>query len=1249
MTARYKPLLDRDFLKRELYYEYLDFAQSAADGVLLERLGAWDERRRRGEREIEAGFIQRFFVETWGYRDAGGGTAEWTMQQQFPVPGAGVGGGVGAADLALGDFGRPDAVGQVLCEFKGVGADLDRPQRRKGDTRSPAQQALDYLRHARRPFFGTEPALPRFALVTDMNTFRLYWYDRAPERYLQFRISGGNLLDIADGATTMLSDNEEARFDRFLFATLFRPDMLLSSFGRTRIEQLIQRQGTREKKLEKDFYSEYRDYRLRLRDAIRLDPSTAAMSDGDVLRLAQKVLDRLIFVMFAEDMGMRVAFPPNLLRDVLKTESLHPFYDAQGTNIWRNMQSLFSLMDRGGALQGKRIHRFNGGLFEADPRIDALALPNMLFCTAEQGRNDPSIEAEKATLLYFAAAYNFAAEGDAKNSIGLYTLGHIFEQSIDDLEAEEAQAEGARIGKRKREGVYYTPEPIVRRVVEETVGPLLARWRAEAGWPDAGEPDAAAARAYWERLSRISVLDPACGSGAFLIVALRYLLAEFRTAHETLRALDPSVALRDEPQLIDDILCNNLHGIDINPTAVEIAQLSLWLHTARAERPLSQLAERVVAGNSLIGPEFNEWPGARDLPDAVRERVRSFDWRAAFPTVAARGGFDAVIGNPPYVKLQNLQRYRETVRYLKSGAAGYETTQTGNFDIFLPFIERGLAMLNGDGRLGYIAPNLWPKLDYGEALRKLVARGRHLERWLDFRSHQVFEGLSTYTAIQIFTRAPNEAIRVGFAPTGEMAKVDWRERGGRIPYEELAAAGAPWLFAPEPVRRLTERLAGECRKLGDRDVTRGIIVGIQTSADHIYHLERLGPGRYLHQPPTVNKVKPPAVEVAIEDAIMKPLVSGAEAKRFIDPATRTYLLFPYCVDETGARLWTPEEMAQQFPLAWAYLRSFEEELRKRDSGKNNDDERWFGYVYPKNLDKQETVKLLVPRLVSGLKLAMDPAQEFYCDNVDVGGVVPADPAELPFLAGILGSPTPNLLFKWGSKPFRGDYLSANKQFIAPLPVPHANDDERAAVAATAEALQRGYSRRAKVVVMLDDRLAATGRRPLPYEALLPKVRPIAEIERTKPRSMPPGDVRDWANARYKEQIDAELARVNSAIRLDSVLDAVLDEGELKLLVDEQPVARMFVAAEAADFLLAQWQVVALRFEPTGKEDGKRLIDRLRLIAFEADGPLRAQIVERQGELSALTAELRELERRLDDQTAALFRLTPEERALVRRG
>lgn len=1245
-AARYKPLLDRDFLKAELHYEYEDYCAADQDSEIRTRLEQWRKRELKRETQAEASFIQRFFVETWGYRDDGTGAERYHLHPKYPIAGAGAGGNRGEADLAIGMFGEGRTnTAQVVCEFKAIKSDLDKPQNRKGNTRSPVYQARDYLWNARRGLIGNEPVQPRFAIVTDMDEFRLYWWEGFPDRYLRFSIDRTDLFN----RFTLLDQGEEARFDRFLFWRLFRPDMLLSEAGRTHLERLIQKQGKAARKLEGDFYADYRAYREVLINNI-LPQRGEGMTKGGCVRLAQKLLDRLIFVMFAEDMGGRVGFPPGALQEELERQSRDQFLEPEGDEVWRRLKQIFRIMNTGGRLGETKIHEFNGGLFANDPALEALDLPNRLFVRFGQARNAVATAEHRHTLFYLAATYNFAREGDSNNSIGLYTLGHIFEQSIVELEKLEADVEErpslTEITKRKRDGVYYTPEWAVRRIIEEVIDPLFARWKAEAGWIEGVEPSRQAAQAYWERLQRIRIIDPACGSGAFLIVALRHLEREFAAAAEEARRTGALSEAPSEAKITEMILANNLHGVDINPASVEITKLSLWLHTALPNKPLSGLDDTIRCGNSLVDKRFYN---KRNILDAEeRDRINTFEWEGDF----ALGSFDAVIGNPPYVKLQNFKQvHADMADWLVHGSSGeapYKATRTGNFDLYLPFIEKGLSLLNEGGRMGYIAPNLWPTLEYGEGLRGLVHAGRHLEKWLDFRSFQVFEEATVYTAIQIFSKMPADAVRLAFAPDGDISRIDWSNDNHVLAYDEITSPLQSWLMAPAPVRSMIDRLGREAARLDNPDNTKAIFQGLVTSADHIYHLTRRGKNRYSYIPRQNGRKLAPVV-VEIEDAIMKPLVSGAEAKRFIEPHIRTHLLFPYHVDAVGARLLRPTEMEASFPKAWRYLRQFEAELRKRDSGKNDSDEKWFGYIYPKSLDKQEVPKLLVPRLVARLACFADDRGRYYCDNVDVGGVVPRRTEDIWLLAGVLNAPVTNTIFSWLTKPFRGDYKSANRQFIAPLPIPKLSRRDRAALSALAKGMQERNTRRVTLAADLEERLAATMRSNLPLERILPAVRSIGEIEDTAPKSVGASERKLWVDAQRDADEETALARINGLIHPASEVGVVLERGKLSFLVDEQELARLFVSDGEAALVEAQWRAVALDFEPGGSDDAKRLVDRLRRVATTADPAVAEQIIALGEELATLTAVLRDDEAQLHELTCLLFNLSDEERSLVERG
>ena len=1248
-SDRFKPLLDKDFLKSILHYEYLDYCTGDADHALRARLELWSSRELKRETQAERSFVQRFFVELWGYADDGTGAEQFELYPRFPIQGSGQGGNRGEADLAIGYFQSARAqIPQVICEFKGMNANLDAPQNRKGNRRSPVMQARDYLWHARRGLHAGAPVQPRFAIVTDMDEFRLYWSDSFPDHYLRFAITKKDLLN----PETLLDQGNEAKFDRFLFSRLFRPDMLLADAGRPQIERIIEKQGKQARKLEDDFYEDYRAYRQVLIDNIipqRADLPPEGLTRGGAVRLAQKLLDRLIFVMFAEDMGQRVGFPPNELETQLRRLSEDNLLEPNGFEAWSRIKLIFHRMDVGGRLGQTTIHNFNGGLFATDETLDALELPNRLFVRFGQGRNEATIAQHKDTLFYLAATYNYASEGDARNSIGLYTLGHIFEQSIVELEALEADADDrpslTEITERKRNGVYYTPEWVVTRIVEEVLDPIFARWKRESLWPDEGEPDADAALAYWERLRTIKVVDPACGSGAFLIVALRHLRRELTLAAETAYALG-AITQRgtiSEHALTRHILRNNLFGVDINPSSVEITKLSLWLHTAQADEPLSSLDRTIQVGNSLVDTSFY----TRDdlYSDEEKDRFQAFDWGGDF----ALGSFDAVIGNPPYVKLQHFkQPYPEIADWLQN-AAHFRSTKTGNFDLYLPFIERGLQLLNAGGRMGYIAPNLWPTLEYGEGLRRLVHEGGHLEKWLDFRSFQVFEDVTVYTAIQIYTKSAQAGVRMAFARDGDISRIDWSDRDSFVPYSEITPAAEPWLIAPRPVRQMISRLEGEADRLDEFEGTDRIAVGVQATRNHIYHLRRVGRDQYLRTPEKPRgQPRPPAELVELEDRVLKPLIDADGARRFIQPSTETFLLFPYDVSAGQVSLIQSSDFQHRFPKAWAYLRRFESELREINNTADGEED-WYRYTYPKNLYIEGSPKVLVAQTVPELRLTFDEEGIFLTDNVRVNSILTREGFGF-YILGMMNSLSMNYIFTWSGKPKANDFFEANKQFIAPLPIPNADRRSRQALSELARRLQTNHTARVRLKSGLIDRLTSVATTTWPMERVLPDVRSIEELEQHVPRSVPQADRKAWIDDRRALDEEASLDRIDGLIRADSAADVTDDgAGRIGFRIDEQEIARVFVDHNEVPLVVSQWRATALDFDPSGRSPAAKIVNRLRRIVLSAPPAVATQLLTLGEQLSELSGTIAADERTLHEITARLFNLSDEEERLVLAG
>lgn len=1274
----HQPLLSNAYLRSVWSTDYEAFRGSAESAALHERLRRWAAKDWQKESSADGTFVDVFFKQTWGYGASGEGPASegYTLYPEFPVPNAGQGGGTGEADLALGCFGQAHLAPtpQVLGEFKDTKSGLDKAQRRN-NRRTPVEQCFDYLKESRRGLFSA--VLPTWALVTDMNEFRLYaWGNKAEHQRFVISPTAG------DSATALTDDSDAADLQRFLFSRVFHADWLLSTSGRSPLERLLGEQATHEKALESAFYEKYHAYRQLLFAELRLaNPAYAERGRlRRLLAITQRLLDRFIFVLYCEDMGGMLNFPRNALRDLLIESAASRFYREDGQQAWSAVRSLFDTMRDGGHLGPNPIHRFNGGLFAADPEIDALCIPNRVFCLQNQGSSPARLVSTPKTLLFFSAEYNFGTSEDgAGKTLTLRAMGRIFEQSITDLEVMEARAEGrvslSEITKRRRDGVYYTPEWVTKYIVEETIGARLAEIRSSLGFDrfdgvsaeeiaqhrlDARRSPVVrdyerALHAFSAQLNALKVVDPACGSGAFLIQAFRFLYDQRQRVAAELERVTGNPGLFDTHATMRAVLSNNLYGVDINPESVEITRLALWLHTALPDRPLTSLDENIRCGNSLVGTDFTRQLGLapQGVDESSRERVNPFDWPERFPSVFAgeKPGFDCVIGNPPYVKLQHFRRVQElTARYLLSakaehGSPLYQSTQTGNFDLYLPFIEKGIGLLNEDGKLGYIAPNLWMVNEYGEGLRGYVKRTRSLDRWIDFKSYQVFDEATTYTALQFFTAGRSPSVRVSFAPRGpeDIAALRWSGETASIALDELPDQRA-WELMPAADRALRERLRGSCRTLEEHSDQ--IFQGLITSADSIYHLHRLGPGHYVYKP----KGQASRVEVEIEDAIMRPLISGKEAARYQEPRTDTWILFPYAMHDGRTKLIEPSRMQQAFPKAWSYLAGFEDALRARE-GRKFDDESWYRFGRSQNLDKQHLPKLLVPRIVLRLFAALDSSGSCCLDNVDVNGILVHDEVDALYLFGLLNANVTNFIWRRSAKPFQNDYRAANKQFIAPLPIPHADEAQKRVVGAKARALEDLHTRRAGAMGRLDKRLGSLQCEDDTRDEawLWAEVKPPGTLKAEAPSQCARRQRTAWAKAERARRLAVHLDGLDVLLQAGADLAVTCEDGELVLLVSGVAALGTYLAPQDAAFVAAQWRQKARRIRVTEKFDGKKLVRQLLTLRRTENAALRQQVVELDGDIRVLDGEIESAEGEMNALVYELYGLTEAEIALVQAG
>jgi hypothetical protein len=1057
-----------------------------------------------------------------------------------------------------------------------------------------------------------------------------------------------------------------------------------SNIGPPPPERLSSQQCSNQRTLELDFYQNYQAYRLHLFEVLgRSNPQLSEQGRLESLvGLTQTLLDRFLFVLYCQEMGAPMGLSPCFLRDLLVDLAGSKDYDAAGGQAWDRMREFFALMGEGGSLGADRIESFSGDLFAENPELDGLRIPNSVFCSRAQAESATCLLASPQTLLFFSAKYRYGVSDDGSGkTLTLTALGRIFEQSLVDLEILEARAAGrpslSAMTRRKRNGIFYTPEWVTRTLIEQTLGERLAEIREELGFErigwitdaqiaeyrqdglQASEVQAylGALHTYSERLNALKVLDPACGAGAFLLEALQFLCEQRRWVASELERVTGRTGLFDAHEAMDAALAHNLYGVDIHAEAVEFTRLVLRLCILHSDRPLSAPAPHLRCGNALVSTDFSEQLGRRpgEFTSQQLDCVHPFDWHRAFPEVFDREspGFDCVIGNPPFVKLQNFRHVMEGVsEYLRSakkadGSPLYASTQSGHFDLYLPFIERGVSLLSGEGKLGYIAPGRWLLSAYGAGLRRFVKQSRSLDRWIDFKSYQVFEHATTYTALQFFSGKKTDRVRCSFAPQGpeDVAAVNWAEPSAAIEIDGLEADRA-WVLMPETEAQLWDKIRAASTPL--EDACAHISVGVQTSADRIYHLEKLGPGRYRSR--ADGRAHP--VDIQIEDAIMRPLVSGREARRYQCPQTDIYILFPYRISGDRAELIPDAVMGRQYPNAWCYLRSHEEALRQRERGKMDQDHKWWGYNYPKNLARQHLVKLMVPRLVYRLFASLDEEGDSCLDNVDVNGVFMREASDAPFLLALMNAPVMNWVWRRISKPFQHDYRSANKQFIAPLPVPPATPEQRAELGVRARRLQALHSRRRDVMALLDQQLASSqctdDHRQESW--LWEEVKSVEALKSEAPSELGARRKTAWAKVERARRLGEQLDGLDLMLRAGARLSVDYAEGELRLLIDHVPaIEGVAVDADEADFIRVQWRHAMRTCRVSEKFNGRALL-RALLKLRSADHPsVRERVTEIDADLAELEAALAMAEREMNERVYSLHGLSEAEVCLVEAG
>ena len=637
------------------------------------------------EEEFQGEFLNDIFSLILGAVNKSSGNDEWNLQRESKtkIDGQKADGVIGFFDVN----GKDDV--RAVIELKGPTISLDQRQKRSGDTRTPVEQAFNYA-----PKYGKNC---QWVIVSNYKEIRLYRSNDMTE-YEVFFLE--NLKD-------------DLEFQKFIYILSFEA-LVGTANKKAKALELSEEYQKNQIEIEKKFYNEYKNIRLHIFENMKENnPET---DENTLLEKVQKLLDRFLFICFCEDKGL---LEKDFFNTILKKgKDFGSIFDI--FKVFCNWINLGNPKEN--------ISHFNGGLFKNDDVLNSLNIDDKVFEELKK-----------------------ISDYDFDSDLNVNILGHIFEQSISDIEELKKSISGEEFdqkkSKRKKDGIFYTPQYITKYIVENSIKNWLDDKRKELGeddLPKLNEKDYIFDIAkknytknyrkhiefwqqYREAVRNIKIIDPACGSGAFLITAFEFLLNYNKYLDDKIFDLVGTSDLFSDRT--KEILQNNIFGVDLNKESVEITKLSLWLKTADKNKTLASLENNIKCGNSLI-----------DDPEIAGNLA--FNWEKEFPEIFANGGFDIVVGNPPYVK--------EDIGKNAFNGLHQHLCYQGKMDLWYFFGWLALTISKKESAyISFIAPNNWITNDGASKFRNKINDCATIFEYIDFNNFMIFEEAQIQTMIYI--------------------------------------------------------------------------------------------------------------------------------------------------------------------------------------------------------------------------------------------------------------------------------------------------------------------------------------------------------------------------------------------------------------------------------------------------------------------------------------------------------------------
>jgi len=584
-------------------------------------------------------------------------------------------------------------------------------------------------------------------------------------------------------------------------------------------------------------------------------------------------------------------------------------------------------------------------------------------------------------------------------------------------------------------GVIPTPKMIAKEIVNKTLAPLVASKSVND-------------------LFQLKIADICCGSGTFLISVYDFLLQNIteklndehiKNDERTCRLPDGTIALTLKGKR--DILTNNIYGVDVNPYAVEVTYFSLLLKlleeenacsidhflTQYSKKVLPDLSNNIKCGNSLIDDKFYVFrPDAID-DDELLLKVKPFNWYEEFPFLNETKGFDAIVGNPPYVRIQNLVQFMpEEIKYYQSTVSEYSVAKKETIDKYYVFIQRAITLLNSSGFLGYIIPHKFFVLKGGKSLRRFIIEHSFMHKIIHFGVAQAFPGRSNYTAILIIQN--NMTNTFEFKAIDKITPDLLASDNDFTQYDTTYLSSDPWIFTSKETARVFSKMRGDRTK--PLKSFAAIAVGLQTSSDNIYVFEpEMETDNTFVFSKNGNKWE-------IEKQVSLPCIYKLSFRLFDTIKPNRRIIFPYTIKEGKATVFTETKFKNDFPLCWNYLCDHKEKLKNR-SINGSKDPKWYQFGRSQSLTKFHNSSKLIWHVLSKQQTYVYDESNLQFTGGGNGpyySLISTSEYSVLYLMGILAHPIFECWIKSRASEFRGAYYSHGKQFIEMLPIREINFD-----------------------------------------------------------------------------------------------------------------------------------------------------------------------------------------------------------------